>query len=145
MERREVNMTNAPTILERWEAFNAVAAPYLEPITSEAEYDNVDALLNDISDRMDHPNDPRYIGLFRLLSARLHEWEANQEPLPDSAPHELLEYLIQEHDLKQTDLKDLVDQSTLSKILRGERSISKRLALGLAAHFHVPVTVFLEG
>ena len=138
-------MINTPTILKRWEAFTAIAAPYLEPIKSEAEYDNVDELLNDITYRMETANDPRYIGLFRLLSERLHVWETQSEPLPDTAPHELLEYLLEEHALKQTDLSDLVDQSTLSKILRGERSISKRLALGLAARFHVPVGVFLEG
>ena len=138
-------MINTPTILKRWEAFTAIAAPYLEPIKSEAEYDTVNELLNDITDRMETADDPRYIGLFRLLATRLHAWEAQSEPIPDTAPHELLEYLLEEHNLKQTDLSDLVDQSTLSKILRGERSISKRLALGLATRFHVPVGVFLEG
>ena len=137
-------MTNTPIILERWEAFNDVAGPYLGPITVEAEYDAANALLDDITDRMSSPNDPKYINLFRLLSARLHEWETQHEPLPDSAPHELLAYLLEEHNLKQTDLANLVDQSTLSKILRGERSISKRLALGLAARFQVNVGVFLE-
>ena len=137
-------MTSTHTILKRWEAFNAVAAPFLEPITSEAEYDTVNALLDEISDRMDSPNDPRYVGLFRLLAAQLQAWEDQHEPLAESAPHELLAHLLEEHALNQTDLADIVDQSTLSKILRGERGISKRLAVAFAKRFGVPVGVFLE-
>jgi hypothetical protein len=36
-------------------------------ITTPAEYEAADALLNDISDRISRPNDRQYINLFKLL------------------------------------------------------------------------------
>ncbi len=131
-------------ILERWEAFNTIAGPYLEPITTPAEYEAADALLNDISDRMSSSDDRQYINLFRLLAARIQAWEDEHEPLPSSTPHELLAFLLEQHQLRQSDLSNIVDQSTLSKILRGERGISKRLAFALSERFGLPVAAFLE-
>jgi HTH-type transcriptional regulator / antitoxin HigA len=130
-------------IIKRWEAFNAVAQPYLAPITNEAEYETAETLLDEITDRMTTPDDPRYITLFRVLAERIKIWEDNNETIPESSPAELLAYLMEEHDLKQTDLEALVDQSTLSKILRNERAISKRLAKALGERFHVSPAVFL--
>ena len=93
---------------------------------------------------MSSPNDRQYINLFRLLAARIQAWEDEHEPLPDSAPHELLGFLLEEHGLKQSDLASIVDQSTLSKILRDERGISKRLAFAFSERFGVPVAAFLR-
>ena len=136
-------MNAAQNLLERWEAFNAVAGPYLAPITTEAELEATEALLDEIADRMETPDDPRYVTLFRVLAERVRAWEDATEAIPDSSPAELLAYLMEEHDLKQTDLEDLVDQSTLSKILRGERAVSKRLAKALGERFHVSPAAFL--
>lgn len=92
---------------------------------------------------MQTPDDPRYITLFRVLAERIKIREDESEPIPDSSPAELLAYLMEEHQLKQTDLVALVDQSTLSKILHGERAISKRLAKALGSRFNVLPSVFL--
>ena len=51
---------------------------------------------------------------------------------------------MEQHQLRQIDLKEFVDQSTLSKILRGEREISKKLARNLAVRFAVPIELFLN-
>ena len=88
---------------------------------------------------MTTPDDPRHITLFRILAERIQSWEDTHEVIPESSPAELLAYLMEEHSLKQADLEQMVDQSTLSKILRGERAISKRLARG----FRVSVEAFL--
>ena len=93
---------------------------------------------------MNSATDPRYIGLFRILAERIKAWEDQQEPIPDAPAHQVLSFLMEQNQLRQIDLKKFVDQSTLSKILRGEREISKRLAKNLAAHFHAPIELFLS-
>jgi HTH-type transcriptional regulator / antitoxin HigA len=135
------------TLLKRWEAFNEVAAPIFQPITTEQEYLETLELLDTISDQMSAPDDSRYIGIFRLLCERVAIWEKVHE-----APHFLdtpgqvtLKYLMQEHQVSQYQLEKegLVNQSLLSKILSGKRSISKDLAKRLANRFHVSPVVFL--
>jgi HTH-type transcriptional regulator / antitoxin HigA len=56
---------------------------------------------------MTSPDDRQYINLFRLLAARIQAWEDEHEPLPNSAPHELLAFLLEEHQLKQSDLSGI--------------------------------------
>jgi HTH-type transcriptional regulator / antitoxin HigA len=130
-------------IIHRWEAFSSIAQKFLQPISSEAEFEAAEELLDEISDRMESPNDPKYSALFQLLAQRIAVWEEENIPMPEVTPQQTLQFLMQQHNLVQTDLSALVDQSTLSKILRGEREISKSLAKGLAQYFKTNVEVFL--
>jgi HTH-type transcriptional regulator / antitoxin HigA len=130
-------------VLTRWEAFSSVAQGYLNPISSDDEFEATEALLDEIADRMSSANDPRYSALFRILMERVAAWEEEYVPMPEVTPQQTLRFLMEQHKLKQTDLIELVDQSTLSKILRGERAISKALAANLAKYFHTSKEVFL--
>jgi HTH-type transcriptional regulator / antitoxin HigA len=136
-------MTTAQKVLGSWEAFHAVASPYLQPISDEEEYEAAESLLQSLVERMETPSDPRYIVLFRLLAAQIQAWEDQHQPIRELNGAELLAGLLLQHQLTQNDLADVVDQSTLSKILRGERQISKRLAKALGARFGLSAAVFL--
>lgn len=137
----------AKTLLKRWESFNEVAAPIFQPIRNEEEYFESLELLDVISDQMHTPDDPRYIGIFRLLCERVAVWEKVHEvPYFEETPgHVTLKYLMQEHKVSQYQLEKegLVNQSLLSKILSGKRAISKDLAKRLGARFHTSPAVFL--
>jgi HTH-type transcriptional regulator / antitoxin HigA len=130
-------------VINRWEAFTSVGQDFLRPISSPADFEATEALLDEITDRMESPDDPRYIVLFRLLAERLRAWEEDHVSMPEVTPQQRLQFLIEQHNLKQSDLSDLVDQSTLSKILRGQREISKNLAKKLATRFGTSTEVFL--
>jgi HTH-type transcriptional regulator / antitoxin HigA len=135
------------TLLKRWEAFNEVAAPIFQPIVNEQQYLETLELLDVISDQMMTPDDPRYIGIFRLLCQRVAAWEkAHEAPyFQDTPGYVTLKYLMQEHKVSQYQLEKegLANQSLLSKILSGKRAISKELAKRLAERFHVSPVVFL--
>jgi HTH-type transcriptional regulator / antitoxin HigA len=92
---------------------------------------------------MTSPNDPIYSAFFRLLMERIAVWEEQHMPMPEVTPQQTLKFLMKQHNLKQTDLSELVNQSTLSKILRGEREIRKALAASLAKYFQTSKEVFL--
>jgi HTH-type transcriptional regulator / antitoxin HigA len=137
----------AKTLLKRWEAFNEVAAPIFQPIENEKEYLESLELLDVISDQMTTPDDPRYIGIFRLLCERVAVWEkVHEAPYFEETPgYVTLKYLMQEHKVSQYQLEKegLVNQSLLSKILSDKRAISKDLAKRLGYRFHVSPAVFL--
>jgi HTH-type transcriptional regulator / antitoxin HigA len=136
-------MKSLNKVLHQWESFAEIGYDLLKPILSEADYDHAIAFLDEITDRMESPNDVRYLGLVQLLAQNIGAWEEAHVHIPDSSPSEMLGFLMTQHQLRASDLKDLVDQSALSKILRGQRSISKQLAKAFAEKFRVPVGVFL--
>lgn len=134
-------------LFKRWESFSEVAAPIFQPIMSERDYEEALELLDELTDRMTTPDDPRYIGLFRLLCERVAAWEEVHEVpyFADTPGHVTLKYIMQEHGVSQYQLEKegIANQSLLSKILTGKRAISKELAKRLAKRFHVSPAVFL--
>jgi HTH-type transcriptional regulator / antitoxin HigA len=74
------------------------------------------------------------------------DWEdANSPAMPDSDPTNVLRALMDAQGLLQADLvrADVIDQPSLSRVLRGERSISKAMAVRLGAFFKVSPGFFL--
>lgn len=55
----------------------------------------------------------------------------------------MLQFLLQQKDMKPSDLWNILPKSRVSEILSGKRSISKEQAKSLAAVFHLPVELFL--
>jgi HTH-type transcriptional regulator/antitoxin HigA len=81
--------------------------------------------------------------LLELLSILIEEYENRAHPLPKSAPHKMLAYLLQEKGMKPSDLWTVLPKSRVSEILNGKRSISKTQAKQLAELLRVPVDLFL--
>jgi HTH-type transcriptional regulator/antitoxin HigA len=81
--------------------------------------------------------------LLEVLSMLIEEYEDRVHPLPRAEPHKILKYLLQERQLKASDLCAILPKSRISEILNGKRGISKAQAKRLAEMFHVPVDLFL--
>jgi HTH-type transcriptional regulator/antitoxin HigA len=81
--------------------------------------------------------------LLEMLSMLIEEYEDRVHPLPKAEPHKMLNYLLQEKQLKPSDLWAILPKSRVSEILNGKRGISKTQAKQLAALLHVPVDLFL--
>ena len=96
-------------------------------------------LVDHVGDDEDHP----LAGLLDLLGGHIADYDEKHHRVEAPPPRETLKFLMQQHRLKQTDLADLINQGSLSKILRGNRAISKTLAKALAARFKVSVETFL--
>jgi HTH-type transcriptional regulator/antitoxin HigA len=115
----------------------------LKALTSESDYRKavgaLEALLDAGGANERHP----LAGLVEALGKVIESYEARAHRVPSASPREALAYLMQEHALKQSDLADIAGQGTISAILAGKRSISKRVALRLAEHFGVSTAVFL--
>ena len=81
--------------------------------------------------------------LLELLGIVIEEYENRVHPLPKAKPHKMLAYLLEEKNMKPSDLWTVLPKSRVSEILNGKRGISKAQAKQLAELLRVPVDVFL--
>ena len=82
--------------------------------------------------------------LLELLSVLIEEYEDKHYPIPDAAPTEILKFLMEENDLKQSNLLHIFGSSGIaSEVVNGKRSISKSQAKKLAEFFNVSVELFI--
>ena len=81
--------------------------------------------------------------LLELLSIVIEEYENRVHPLPKAKPHKMLAYLLEEKNMKPSDLWTVLPKSRVSEILNGKRGISKAQAKHLAELLRVPVDLFV--
>ena len=81
--------------------------------------------------------------LLEMLSILIDEYENRAHPLPKAEPPKMLAYLLEEKNMKPSDLWTILPKGRVSEILSGKRSISKAQARQLAELLRVPVDLFL--
>ena len=81
--------------------------------------------------------------LLELLSILIDEYETRAHPLPKAKPHKMLAFLLEEKNMKPSDLWTVLPKSRVSEILNGKRGISKAQAKQLAELLRVPVDLFV--
>ena len=114
-------------------------------INDDAEYARVENIFNGLIDKGEGRLSPEEDRLFDLLANLMESYENRTlEPLGDISPAESLRFLMEENDLKQTDLEDVFgSQAIVSKVLNGKREISKAQAHRLADRFHISIEAFI--
>ena len=114
------------------------------PIATKQEHKKATQLLEYMHDRGAMSEDHELHGLWSLVSMFVHEYELKTYPLsPDVTGSEMLRFLMEQHNLKQVDLKnELGSQSVVSDVLSGKRELNRRQIIALCARFHVKPDVF---
>lgn len=116
------------------------------PSVIETEEEN-ERILSEIEKLMDkgEGRTPEERKLLELLVKLVEDFEEKHYPMPDTPPHEILQELMRQHDLRQRDLVPLLGSSrgTASEVINGKRRISRAQAKALAERFHIPVELFL--
>jgi HTH-type transcriptional regulator/antitoxin HigA len=131
-------------VMDRWKALDEVAHPYLVPIETESQYlaamELMDLLWDQVSSEADSPLD----SLLTLLSERIAAYESSHFPIPQSPPHLVLAFLIEQRGLTQKQLEAAtgIHQGNLSQILRGNRRLTASQISSLARYFGVNPGVF---
>lgn len=125
------------------EALDREAHPVLHPIRNDEEHTAVlEAFEKLMSRSVEQPDSPE-AGLYVLLADRLEAYERRTAPVPATAPHEALRFLMEQHGLRQNDLPELGSQGVVSELLSGKRDINARQARALADRFRVEVGLFV--
>ncbi len=114
-------------------------------IENEQQYQETLSFMAEIWDEVaDNPNSP-YGSLLKILSDNLNDYENAQQPIPDATPQQVLNYLMEENRVTQTEIEEVtgIYQSNLSQILKGKRKLTTEQVKLLAGYFKVNPVVFL--
>ncbi len=110
-------------------------------IETEAENERLLAIVEKMMNRDLSVEEER---LFNLLVKLIEDFEARHYPMGEAAPYEMLQFLMEQRDLRQRDVVHLFGSSGIaSEVINGKRAISKAQAKKLAEFFHVSVEVFV--
>ena len=136
-------------IQDKYEEFAHVAAPLLH-ISNESEYEQALSVVESLLEQVgDNPQDTLN-GLIELISRAIAAFEAKQPELvqfdldadstaPDVA---VLRVIMSQHQLTGSELPEIGDKTLVSKILSGERNLTKQHIEKLANRFHIDPALF---
>ncbi|MCB0091613.1 MAG: helix-turn-helix domain-containing protein [Caldilineaceae bacterium] len=130
--------TLTPEIETHWLAVQ----PFLD-IHSEAGYDQAVERLNELLDKVGANESHPLYELLDTLGILIQAYEDTHFPMPMVTGADALQYLMEEHDLKQADLSEIGSQGVVSEILNGKRKLNVRQIRALAERFHVSPAVFI--
>jgi len=114
-------------------------------IKDDNEYNRVEKIFNGLMKKGEGNLSPEEDRLFDLLADLMESYEAHTLPsLPQTTPANALRFLMEQNDLKQTDMIDIFgNQGNVSKVLQGQRRITIDQAKGLAQRFKVSPVLFI--
>lgn len=74
-----------------------------------------------------------------LLTLLIEKWEERQYPTDEMDPVQLLNSLMDDHELSQTELAEIagIGKSYMSEILNYKKNMSKKVIRNLANHFGI--------
>ncbi|MDE0484218.1 MAG: transcriptional regulator [Candidatus Poribacteria bacterium] len=112
-------------------------------IRNEEEYDKAVTVLNELIDEVGTNEKHPLYGLLDTLGTVIHAYEDKHHPIPECSGVEMLHFLMEEHQLKPSDLPELGTPDTVSEILEGERDLTVKHIQALAVRFQVAPAVFV--
>jgi HTH-type transcriptional regulator/antitoxin HigA len=99
----------------------------------------LDGLIDEVGENESHP----LATLMETLGSLIESYEAQNIPDIEGSPSVALKTLMEEHDLKQSDLPEIGSQGVISEILAGKRQFNVRQIKLLSKKFNVSPAVFM--
>ncbi len=128
-------------VMEEYRRLRSVVP--LGTLHTKKEYERavqmLDALLDEIGEDEKHP----LAELADAISVFVERYEAEHVSPLRGAPSEVLRFLMQEHELRQSDLPEIGSQGVVSEVLAGKRELNARQIRALAKRFAVSPAVFV--
>lgn len=112
-------------------------------IRNEKEYDKAVTVLNELIDEVGTNEKHPLYGLLDTLGTVIHAYEDKHHPIPECSGVEMLQFLMEEHQLKPSDLTELGTPDTVLAILEGESDLTVKHIHALAVRFQVAPAVFV--
>ena len=115
----------------------------LSTLHMDEQYNKAVESLDQLIDAVSEKDDPTLESLIETLGTLIKDYEERNVPEPEGDPIGCLKYLIEEHNLKQSDLPELGSQGVVSEILKGKRQLNIRQIKTLSKRFNVSPAVFI--
>lgn len=101
--------------------------------------DALDQIIDEIGENEKHP----LAELADALGVFIERYEAEHVSLPQAKPAAALKHLMQEHNIRQSELPEIGSQGVVSEVLTGKRELNVRQIRRLAKRFSVSAEVFI--
>lgn len=112
-------------------------------ITNEQEYDEAVERLNGLIDEVGTDEHHPLYSLLDTLGTVIYAYEEQHHPMPKCRGGDSLQFLMDEHNLTQSDLPEVGSQGVVSEIIRGKRDLNVRQIRALAKRFKVSPSLFI--
>jgi len=121
--------------------------PDIQPVFSvphnKEEYERMVTLLDSIIDEVGNNENHPLTSLMETIGSLIEVYESNHVDEIEGNPCDTLNYLMEEHGLKQSDLPEIGSQGVISEILSGKRQLNVRLIKSLSTRFNVSPAVLI--
>src|SRR5690242_10297502 len=114
------------TILQAWIPFKELIG--VTSVHTEEEYEQAMSVINVLLDATRGDENHPLSDVLDYLANQVEAYEDEHFPIPESKPHEMLLFFMDQHGMKQEDLVDCASQDQIAEILSGKRAISKEIA-----------------
>jgi len=125
-----------------------LSTPFIGGIRNKKQYEEALAFIETLMIAMgDNPKDPRW-PLFELVAQHVDDYELKTYPQLKSLSEQpattaILRNLMDKHDLKQADLKEIGSQGVVSEVLNGKRELNIRQIRALCKRFKLDPALFV--
>jgi len=116
--------------------------PYAHVPRNENEYEEQLAFIDKLMEFSRHSDDERVKSLLKLVAKNISYYEERKYSSVKISSIDVLKFLMEEHGLGQNDLPEVGSQSLVSKVLSGERQLTKEHIEKLSKRFKVSPAVF---
>lgn len=136
-------MTRTATkqITHAWDALQTLVP--ISPIRSERQYDRAVKKLNELLDIVgDDEAHPLY-DVLDTLGILIHAYEEVHYPASPVTGKDVLKFLMEEHQLRPSNLPEIGDEAMVSDLLAGKRELNVEHIRTLSKRFEIsPATFF---
>ncbi len=110
---------------------------------SEKEYQMLVKTLDSLVDEVGNDENHKLAPVMETIGNLIENYEDKKHNIKKASPVETLKYLMLEHGLKQSDLKEIGSQGVVSEVLAGKRTLNLEQIKKISNRFHVSPLVFI--
>ena len=118
-------------------------APVLSAPQSEQDYQRLVTVLDEVLDAGGADEDSPLATLAERIGDLIEAYEAERYEIPVASPVAVLEFLMEQHGLNQSDLAEIGAQSVVSEVLAGKRQLNLRQVAALSRRFGISTDAFI--
>ncbi len=128
---------DTPTLKRSWPVVSECLV-----IHNKHDYDAAIVRLNELLDEVGENTKHPLYEFLDVLGVMIEHYEGEHYPFEEVKGLDVLRYLMQEHGLHQSDLKEIGSQGIVSEVLNGKRQLNVNQIRRLSQRFKVSPSVF---
>jgi len=129
-------------LLENTINYWPLVAQVLSIPQTKADYQRTVTLLDELVDIVGDDESHSLISLMDTLSLLVESYENEHYPMTDVSAQDVLQSIMQEHGLQESDFPEIGDQQKVLGILKGEQQLNTQQIRALSTRFKVSEMVF---